>query len=62
MSRIWCLRALEHCEKFPGREQNGVMVAGSEQKGMFAYKKSMGLRLQVEAVLCICLYRARVES
>jgi hypothetical protein len=39
------------------------MVAGCEQKGMFACKKSMGLRLQVvEAGWCICQYRARVES
>ncbi len=48
----------EHkCEKFPGREQNCVMVVGCEQKGMFACKKSMGLRLQVvEAVWCISLH------
>ncbi len=47
---------MHNCEKIPGREQNGVMVAGCEQKGMFAWKKSMGLRLQVEAVWCICLH------
>jgi hypothetical protein len=39
------------------------MVAGCEQKGMYACKKGMGLRLPVEAVWCIMpAYRARVEG
>ncbi len=52
----------EHkCESFRVESRMVSWLRVVSGRGCLPAKKGMGLRLQVEAVWCICLYRARVE-